>query len=69
MQEKKKKIAAISAAVMSYIQLEQAACASQMQAVQEQQPAPVFPVGSPWSLSGRQAIMDRRYQMQMKVFR
>jgi len=69
MQDKKKKIAAISAAVMSYVQMEQVACASQMQAAHEQKPTPVFPVASPWSLSGRQAIMDRRYQMQMKVFR
>ena len=69
MQDKKKKIAAISAAVMSYIQMEQAACASQMQAAAQEKQPPVFPVASPWSLSGRQASMDRRYQMQMKVFR
>ena len=69
MEEKKKKIAAISSAVISYMQMEQAAYASQVQPAQQEKPAPIFPVGSPWSLSGRQAIMDRRYQMQMRMFR
>ncbi len=34
-----------------------------------QEPRQVFRVSSPWALSGRQAIMDRRYQLQFKVFR
>jgi len=69
MEEKKKKVAAINSALISYMQMEQAAYAPQVQTAQQEKPAPIFPVGSPWSLSGRQAIMDRRYQMQMRMFR
>lgn len=68
MEKNKKKVAAITSAVTSYIQAEQAAYVSQLQPVQER-PGPVFPVSSPWALSGRQAIMERRYQVQFKIFR
>ncbi len=67
----KKKLAAISTAVYYYLQAEQQ---SQL-ALQQQFQQPVmpqqatFPVSSPWALAGRQAIMDRRCQMQFKTFR
>jgi hypothetical protein len=74
MQDREKKIAAISAGLAYYLQEEQEAAQlmqqEQMQAQQPPpQPRPAFPVNSPWAMSGRQVIMERRYQWQFRLVR
>jgi hypothetical protein len=73
MQNREKTIAAISAGVAYYLQEEQeAAQLMQQERMQEQQPSQprgAFPVNSPWAMSGRQAIMERRYQWQFRLVR
>jgi len=73
MQDREKKIAAISAGIAYYLQEEQEA-AQLMQQEQPQaqpqvqaQPRPAFPVNSPWAMAGRQAIMERRYMWQFRL--
>ncbi len=71
---KEKITAAVSAAVYAYLQEEQEACALLQQQwsapAQPQQPQPEpFRATSPWSLSGRQAIMERRFQWQFRLCR
>ena len=39
------------------------------QAVQQKESGPRMQVGSAWALSGRQAAMDRRYQVQFRLNR
>lgn len=72
MDRQEKIVAAITAGVTSYLQQEQ----NELQAWQQQpahqviqQSQPALPVRSPWSMSGRQMIMDRRYQLQMRLVR
>ena len=66
-----KKMAAAIAAVMSYLQEEEAAFAQAAMAGMPQ--APVAAVSAadiikPWALSGRQAQMQMRTLMQMRTF-
>ncbi len=72
MESREKKIAAISAGIAYYLQEEQEA-AQLMQQEQAQAQAgpkrPAFPVNSPWAMSGRQAIMERRYMWQFRLVR
>lgn len=64
---KRKMVAAISTAVQAYIQSENA-----VQPEEKPGGAPAqgvfrpYPVFSPWSLSGRQAMMDWRRQLQYR---
>jgi hypothetical protein len=72
MQRKEKLAAAVSAAVSAYLQEEQEAYALMQQQwaapAQAQEPRPEpFRATSPWSLSGRQAIMERRFQWQFRL--
>ncbi|MCF8085614.1 MAG: hypothetical protein K9J48_01850 [Desulfohalobiaceae bacterium] len=75
MQNREKKIAAISAGIAYYLQEEQEAAQmmqqdqTQAQAQAQAQQRPAFPVNSPWAMAGRQAIMERRYQWQFRLTR
>ena len=71
MQREQKIAAAISAGVIQYLQQEQEAlqAAQQPAAAPVQQARPAFAANSPWAMSGRQAIMERRYQWQMRLVR
>ncbi|MEF8823394.1 MAG: hypothetical protein V5B78_04115 [Desulfohalobiaceae bacterium] len=70
MEHREKKIAAISAGLAYYLQEEQEAAQLMQQAQQPPpQPRPAFPENSPWAMSGRQAIMERRYQWQFRLVR
>jgi len=69
MSREQKIIAAITSAVYAYLEAEQAALAAQQQVRPQPEPQQVFPVSSPWALAGRQAAMERRYQMQFRAFR
>jgi hypothetical protein len=70
--ENKKKISAAIAAVMHYIQeeeavlLQQAAMGGMPQAPAVSAPATAI---SPWSMNGRQSQMQMRNLMQMRTFR
>jgi len=72
--EDPKKRAAIATAVLSYIQTEEEAAVRALvdRAVEAMQPpAPQMPAGPAnlWGLSGRQAQMQIRNMMQMRVYR
>ena len=73
MENREKKIAAISAGIAYYLQEEQEAAQlmqqEQPQAPAQAQPRPAFPVNSPWAMAGRQAIMERRFQWQFRLTR
>jgi hypothetical protein len=58
-----KLIAAISTAVYAYLEAER-----QEQRAEQVRPA-IFRAASPWSLAGRQAVMERRFQMQFRTLR
>lgn len=66
---KDKKVAAAIAAVMSYIQEEEAASAQAAMYGMPQAPAaiPADPI-KPWAMNGRQAQMQMRTLMQMRTF-
>jgi hypothetical protein len=69
MKDKKKKMTAAIAAVMSYLQEEEAAI--QMQAVDAQAEASATPPTTafkPWGIAGRQAQMQMRNMIQLKAF-
>ena len=67
-----KKITAAIAAVMSYIQDEEAvsmqAAMSTMDRTQATSAASAADIIKPWGLSGRQALMQMRNLMQMRTF-
>jgi hypothetical protein len=66
--DRKKKIAAISAAI--YMYLEQEAMAYQATGVTYQptvQTQITFPIVSPWSFAGRCSIMERRFNWQYRL--
>ena len=67
-----KKITAAIAAVMSYIQDEEAvsmqAAMSTMDRTQAASAASAADIIKPWGLSGRQALMQMRNLMQMRTF-
>ena len=66
-----KKMAAAIAAVMNYIQEEEALAMQAAAAGMPQAPAAIAPpaeVVKPWGLSGRQAMMQMRNLMQMRTF-
>ena len=66
-----KKMAAAIAAVMSYLQDEEAVCAqAAMAAMPQAQVAAVSAADiiKPWAMSGRQAQMQMRTLMQMRTF-
>jgi hypothetical protein len=71
MENREKKIAAISAGIAYYLQEEQEALEmmqqDQAQAQVQTRPRPAFPVNSPWAMAGRQAIMERRFQWQFRL--
>jgi hypothetical protein len=69
MDDKKKKITAAVSAVMAYIRTEEEAAMqlSMISAAQAEAPPPA-PVKL-WAISGRQAQMQMRNLMQMKVFK
>ena len=70
MSEDKKKAAAI-AAVMAYLQEEEAVCAQAAMAGMPQAPAAAVGAADiikPWAMSGRQAQMQMRTLMQMRTF-
>jgi len=71
MENKEKKIAAISAGVAYYLQEEQESLQGLQQSEAQTPPQPhrVFPVNSPWAMAGRQAIMERRWQWQLRMAR
>jgi len=71
MENKEKKIAAISAGLAYYLQEEQEGLQvlQQAEAQTPSQPRRVFPVNSPWAMAGRQAIMERRLQWQLRLAR
>jgi hypothetical protein len=54
---------------MSFVRLQQESRPAPGPAAEQAEPEPVLRSASPWVLAGRQAVMDRRYQMQFKVFR
>jgi hypothetical protein len=62
-----KKIAAITSAIYTCLGVE--AEAQRMGATSQRQVQPRFQVGSPWALSGRQAMMDRQYHVQFRLNR
>ena len=66
-----KKMAAAIAAVMSYLQDEEAVYAQAAMAGMPQAPVAAFNVADiikPWAMSGRQAQMQMRTLMQMRTF-
>lgn len=66
-----KKMAAAIAAVMNYIQEEEALAMQAAAAGMPQAPAVIGPaagVMKPWGMSGRQAMMQMRNLMQMRTF-
>ena len=67
-----KKVSAAIAAVMSYIQDEEAVCAQAAMSGMPQAPAAsaaiVANLIKPWGMSGRQAQMQMRNLMQMRTF-
>ena len=69
MENREKKIAAISAGIAYYLQEEQEALEmmQQDQGQAQTRPRPAFPVNSPWAMAGRQAIMERRFQWQFRL--
>jgi hypothetical protein len=76
MENREKKIAAISAGIAYYLQEEQEALQLMHQEGREAstpqpepQARPAFPVNSPWAMAGRQAIMERRFQWQFRLIR
>jgi len=66
---KDKKVTAAIAAVMSYLQDEEAVCAQAAMSGMPQAPAanPADLI-KPWGMSGRQAQMQMRNLMQMRAF-
>lgn len=69
-EDKKKTIAAINAAICSYLQLEEQQSSGQElpQSISPERPYPV-PRFSPWLQAGRQAMMERNYQIQFRFCR
>ena len=69
---KDKKVSAAIAAVMSYIQEEEAVCAQAAMSGMPQAPAASAAIAAnlikPWGMSGRQAQMQMRNLMQMRTF-
>ena len=69
---KDKKVSAAIAAVMSYIQDEEAVCAHAAMSGMPQAPAASAAIAAnlikPWGMSGRQAQMQMRNLMQMRTF-
>jgi hypothetical protein len=69
---KDKKVTAAIAAVMSYIQDEEAVCAQAAMSGMPQAPAVSAAIAAnlikPWGMSGRQAQMQMRNLMQMRTF-
>jgi hypothetical protein len=66
-----KKMTAAIAAVMSYLQDEEAACAQAAMAGMPKAPAAAVSAADiikPWAISGRQAQMQMRNLMQMRTF-
>lgn len=67
-----KKVTAAIAAVMSYIQDEEAVCAQAAMSGMPQAPAAAAvsaaDIIKPWGMSGRQAQMQMRNLMQMRTF-
>ncbi|MFP4034989.1 MAG: hypothetical protein ACOCQT_05620 [Desulfovermiculus sp.] len=61
-----KKVAAITSAI--YTCLEAKGRVQYMEPQAKSQP-PRFHVGSPWAMSGRQAMMDRQYHVQFRLNR
>ncbi|MFO8032936.1 MAG: hypothetical protein R6U22_10360 [Desulfohalobiaceae bacterium] len=59
----------VSEEPMSFVRLQQETRPAPGPAAEQAEPEPVLRSASPWVLAGRQAVMDRRYQMQFKVFR
>ena len=70
--EKRKKIAAATAAVINYIMTEEEAISIQSLAAPSMRPAMVPSAVAPlklWGMSGRQAQMQMRNLLQMRTFR
>lgn len=69
---KDKKVTAAIAAVMSYLQEEEAVCAQAAMSGMPQAPAASAAMAAnlikPWGMSGRQAQMQMRNLMQMRTF-
>ena len=61
-----KKVAAITSAIYTCLGAE---CRVQFMEPQVQTQSPRFQVGSPWAMSGRQAMMDRQYHVQFRLNR
>jgi hypothetical protein len=59
-----KKVAAITSAVYACLGVE-----AQAQPAAQSPTRPRFQVGSPWAMSGRQAMMDRKYHVQFRLNR
>jgi hypothetical protein len=67
--DEQKKISAAIAAVMHYLQEEQAILAQQAAMGGMAQASPAAAAGySPWSMNGRQAQMQMRNLMQLRTF-
>ena len=68
--ENEKKVSAAIAAVMHYLQEEQAILAQQaaMDGMLQTTPAAAAASFSPWSMNGRQAQMQMRNLMQLRTF-
>jgi hypothetical protein len=68
--ENKAKIIAAAAAVMNYLKTEEDMVMQSLAPAVPQQPQALPPVSySPWALSGRQAQMQLRSMLQLKVMR
>ena len=62
-----KKVAVITSAIYTCLGVE--AEVQGMGAQSQTQVQPRFQVSSPWALSGRQAMMDRKYHVQFRLNR
>ncbi len=69
MNRQKKIVAAVSAAVTSYLAMEQAAAQAQGAREDTAGTGFVFQASSPWALAGRQAVMERSTQLQLRMNR
>ncbi len=69
-EDHKRTVAAIHAAVENYLQLEESQVQGQAgpRSIRAEMPCPL-PQYSPWVQAGRQAVMERNYQIQFRFYR
>jgi hypothetical protein len=69
MTRQKKITAAISSAVYAYLAMEQAAAEDLTASREATEQRMAFQASSPWALAGRQTIMERSTQLQLRMNR